>query len=106
MDAPSYPIDALEELRGAAIIKLGIGGYITADQIALAFNPMSAEDFAKITYATDLMPHIFNDPEQALNIENVAAVIDQNQFETKPCFPDLIDLFRSKFDQCEVVQFR
>jgi len=88
---------ALECLRGDMIVKLGIGGYIPADDILLHFNPITAEQFAKIIYATDLMPYIFEDPAEANNVENIEAVINQINFELKPHFKQLVDMFKSRF---------
>ncbi len=106
MEVSTYPLDTLAQLNSTAIIELGIGGYIAAEQIARVFNPMSAEEFARITYATDLMSHILDDPAQAVNVENVAAVIEQNQFDNKPHFNELVELFRAKFNRRDQVQFR
>ena len=106
MDNVTYPIRALEALRSKVIEELGIGGFIRADQYTRVSNPMSARQFARITYATDLMPHIFDDPSQAANIENVAAVIARNRFELKPHFNEIVSRFRADFGFEEPVWFK
>lgn len=105
MSIPVYPIRILEYAISDAVAKLGIGGYIPARDIVKAFNPISAGEFAQIMYATDLMSEIFDD-EQAVNVDNVKTIVEQNRFETRDCFNDLIEVFRAHFKRLDHVQFQ
>jgi len=85
---------------------LGIGGHVSASNILLHFNPMNAEKFAEKSYATDLMDFIFGDSVDASNAENIAAVIKQNDFKSKPHFSQVVVLFDSTFGAHTLITFR
>ena len=86
-------------------MKLGIGGRISTVEILRHFNPMTAEKFAEVAYAADLMPSIFDDQEAAKNAANIAGVIRQNNFVSKPHFGHLIDMFLARFESYGPITF-
>ncbi len=96
----------LDNLFNEAISKLGIGGYVSTNDILSLYNPLTAENFAKIAYATDKMPSIYDNSSEAVNAENIEIVIRQNQFEYKPHFGHLVKMFVSRFDNQKIVTFK
>ncbi len=98
--------EELEDLFGYAIVEMGIGGYVSTGQILEHYNPISAETFAKIAYATDAMPSIYGCTLEAVDAGNIEPVIQNNQFENKPHFTHLVDLFISRFGSRQEVTFK
>jgi hypothetical protein len=92
----------LDELFRFAIVEMGIGGYIPTDHILEYYNPLTAEKFAEIAYATDAMPSIYGITLEAVSARNIKLVIQNNQFENEPFFRQLVELFVSRFGQNEV----
>lgn len=96
----------LDDLFSYAIVEMGIGGYVPTGQILEHYNPITAETFAKIAYATDAMPSIYGCTREAVSAENIEQVIQSNQFENKPHFSHLVDLFTSRFGSRQEVTFK
>ena len=92
----------LDELFSFAIVEMGIGGYIPTTDILEYYNPLTAEIFKEIAYATDAMPSIYGITLEAVSARNIKLVIQSNQFKNKPFFRQLVDLFVSRFGQNEV----
>jgi hypothetical protein len=92
----------LDELFRFAIVEMGIGGYISTDQILEHYNSLTAEKFAEIVYATDAMPSIHGLSPDAVNANNIELVIQHSQFENEPFFHQLVEMFVSRFGKNEV----
>ena len=93
-----HPVTLLEGLRIEALRLYGIGGHIPAAEFAPLFNPVSAEDFARILYATDVMTATAGTPVAALSADCIGATIAANRFELKPHFRSLVAMFVEKLE--------
>ncbi|MBL1437125.1 MAG: hypothetical protein COB08_013125 [Rhodobacteraceae bacterium] len=88
---------ALDHRFNDAIVELGIGGHVPTLDILRYFNPLTAEKFAEIAYASDLMSSMYDDPVVAMDAKNIHGVIGQNKFHLEPYFPHLVEMFTAKF---------
>lgn len=102
----TYPISMLQDLIGVTIVRLGIGGYIPATEYVTLHNPMSAEEFAHLSYATDMMPYHFQGSKEALNIAHAPQLIADNDFGSRRHFNDVIGMFHAHFQTEEPILFK
>ena len=79
--------------RDDAIALIGIGGYVEPEDLYQHYNVMDAKLFAKIMYATEWMLLEYEGGE-AGNSKNIPDTIARHDFESKPHFHQVAEIFR------------
>lgn len=102
---PLYHVDTLQVALSDAVAHLGIGGHLRAEPIARSFNPMSAEEFAHIAYATDELDVCDKQHSEATYLDQIRQAVLLKRFVYKACFGDLVALFKNRFDLYDKVRF-
>ena len=94
----SVPVQRLEWALAHAVSKLGIGGWVRAEDIVAQFNPITPTDFANLVYASDQLGSGDLASEYAKDASRLKKLIKSERYEqVKPHFKDLVALYERHF---------
>lgn len=94
----------LESAFKDAIVELGVGGYVSTQEITSIFKEIDATTFAQIAYATDCIVFDNLAPSAVKDAAKIKPTIDHNNFEAKPHFEAVKEIFLRYFGS-EKVKF-